>query len=195
MNLEKLNSSRRNIHVIGFDDAHYRGTQIGSPVNLAGVVCSNTRFDGMLWGQIEKDGLNATDVIANLLNESKFGPQVHLVLLDGITFGGANIVDLESLQQRVKTPVVAVMRRMPKLEEFKYVLTQLPDSQERIRRFEGAGEIHEKGGFVFQVKGEQPEIIADSLARITDQGKVPEALRLAHLIGAAVMTGQSGNRA
>jgi len=30
---------------------------------------------------------------------------------------------------------------------------------------------------------------------LTDTGHVPEALRLAHLIGSAIMTGQSSNRA
>ena len=33
------------------------------------------------------------------------------------------------------------------------------------------------------------------LTRLTDTGHVPEALRLAHLIGSAIMTGQSSNRA
>lgn len=33
------------------------------------------------------------------------------------------------------------------------------------------------------------------LNRVTDTGKVPEALRLAHLIGSAVKTGQSSKRA
>jgi hypothetical protein len=34
-----------------------------------------------------------------------------------------------------------------------------------------------------------------ALDRLTDCGKVPEALRLAHLIGAAVIKGESGSQA
>jgi len=37
--------------------------------------------------------------------------------------------------------------------------------------------------------------IARCLGYLSDRGKVPEALRLAHLITAAVVTGKSGKRA
>ena len=40
-----------------------------------------------------------------------------------------------------------------------------------------------------------PEAIASVLQRLTDCGKVPEALRLAHLIGAAIVKGESGRSA
>jgi endonuclease V-like protein UPF0215 family len=43
--------------------------------------------------------------------------------------------------------------------------------------------------------GEEPKSVARALKRITDQGKVPEPLRLAHLTGSAVMLGQSTKRA
>jgi len=42
---------------------------------------------------------------------------------------------------------------------------------------------------------DDPAIVGAALATLTDRGKVPEPLRLAHLIGAAVVTGQSGRRA
>jgi hypothetical protein len=58
-----------------------------------------------------------------------------------------------------------------------------------------AGPIHRRGSFVFQVQGAEPDAIAAALARLTDRGAVPEPLRLAHLIGAAVVTGESGRRA
>jgi endonuclease V-like protein UPF0215 family len=48
---------------------------------------------------------------------------------------------------------------------------------------------------VFQVCGGEVEEVAGLLARVTDQGQVPEALRLAHMIGSAVMMGESGRRA
>jgi endonuclease V-like protein UPF0215 family len=40
--------------------------------------------------------------------------------------------------------------------------------------------------------GRPPEYVARALSRITDRGNVPEPLRLAHLIGAALTTGVSG---
>jgi uncharacterized protein len=47
----------------------------------------------------------------------------------------------------------------------------------------------------FPVCGEKPEIVAIALHRLTDCGKVPQALRLAHLIAAAVIKGESSTSA
>lgn len=78
---------------------------------------------------------------------------------------------------------------------FKHVVDRLPDSEQRWRRVEAAGPIHKYDDFFFQAIGEQVNVIGRVLARLSDQGKVPEALRLAHLIGSAVMLGESGCRA
>lgn len=195
MELAKLLSSGRNIRVIGFDDAHYADKKRGSDVHVAGIVCSNTRFEGMLWDTIAKDGMDSTDRFINMLSTSKFAAQVQIILTDGITFGGCNVVDIEKLNHVLEVPVVTVMRRPPDMDRFRYVVDQLPDQEERWRRVEAAGPIHEMDGFVFQVYGELPKTTARVLRRLTDQGKVPEALRLAHLIGTAIKTGESGKRA
>jgi endonuclease V-like protein UPF0215 family len=55
--------------------------------------------------------------------------------------------------------------------------------------------VHERPPFVFQVRGAEPDEAAFALRKLTDRGNVPEALRLAHLVGSAVMTGESGKRA
>lgn len=47
--------------------------------------------------------------------------------------------------------------------------------------------------FCFQVCGEVPDITTAVLQRLSD--RVPEALKLARLIGAAVFKGESGNSA
>lgn len=195
MELEKLLSCGRKIRVIGFDDAHYADKTRGAEVNVAGIVCSDTRFEGMLWGSIEKDGFDATDQLSKLLSNSKFAAQVQIALTDGITFGGCNVVDLRELNAKLGVPVVAVMRRRPDIDKFRFVIDRLPDSEDRWAQVQAAGPIHEIDGFVFQVVGECPIITARVLKRLTDQGKVPEALRLAHLIGSAVKLGTSGKRA
>ena len=195
MNLAKMLQTHRTIRVAGVDDAHYADKSRGSKVYFSAIVCGGTRFEGMLWGDLEKDGTDATYKIASLLGESKFFPQLHLVLLDGITFGGCNVVDLSQLHDRLNLPIVAVMRRPPNMERFEHVVNKFDDAEERWRCTQAAGEVHQLDGWTFQCVGEEPEIIAKSLQRLTDNGKVPEALRLAHLIGSAVMLGESSNRA
>lgn len=190
MKLARLLERGRRIRVVGFDDGP------GDPtVPLAGVVCSGDRMEGLVWGEILRDGALSTDVISRLVLGSKYAEQLHLVLTDGITFGGLDVVDLAVLSERLGLPCVAVMRRPPDREAFVRALRSVDDPEGRIARMEAAGPVHLWEGGAFQVVGEQPEVIRRVLPKTVQQGKVPEALRLAHLITGAVATGESGRRA
>ena len=180
--------------VAGFDDAPLE-KRAGAVVPLVGTVCSGTRFEGLVWGRVRKDGWTATDEVCRLLVGGKFLPQLHLVLLDGIAFGGFNVVDLPRLAERLGKPCVAVMRRLPDLEAVERALRNLPRAERRLALLKRAGPIHQRSGFTFQVQGAEPEWVVEALGLLTDRGHVPEALRLAHLIGSAVVTGESSKRA
>lgn len=194
MKLESLLKLNRTIRVVGFDDAPFiRGSK--ENVHLAGIICAQTRFEGMVWGQIQQDGFDSTDTICNLLIGGKFLPQLHIVLLDGIGFGGLNFVNLPELCARLQIPCVAVMRSKPDLTAMLEPINRLPYPEKRLELLRNAGTIYEYPPFVFQVCGEHPSVTASVLQRLTDCGKVPEALRLAHLIGAAVIKGESGSSA
>lgn len=194
MDLATLVRRKRKIRVIGFDDAPFAREEPGH-VPIAGVVCAGTRFEGMLWGHIQKDGWDATETICQLLHNSKFFRQLHLVLLDGLGFGGFNLVDLPLIAEQLKLPCVALMRRYPNFDNIQQALSHFPDKPKRLEKLHRAGQIYHYPPFYFQVWGEKPDIIAQALEHVTDCGKVPEALRLAHLIGAAVIKGESGSQA
>jgi uncharacterized protein len=194
VDLTTLIRQKKQIRAIGFDDAPFKRHQ-QSQVNIAGVICTNTRFEGMVWGGVDADGSDATETICRLLLGKKFLPQLHLVLLDGIGFGGFNLVDLPQLAERLKLPCVAVMRKLPNLEKMKRAMSNLPNYEERLIVLQRAGNIYAAAPFFFQVCGEQPEVIAQALIQLTDRGKVPEALRLAHLVSAAVINGESSSQA
>lgn len=192
--LETLLAHRRTIRVMGFDDAPFE-KRPGAPVDVAGVVCADTRFEGMVWGTATRDGDDATRVMAALLTGSKFAEQVHLVLIDGLAVGGFNLVDLPALAEAVGRPCVAVMRKRPDMAAIRRALARFDDVERRLALIARAGPVHAYGPFVFQVAGASPEVIGPTLNRLTDRGHVPEALRVAHLIGSAVRTGESGRRA
>lgn len=184
----------RTLRAVGFDDAPFVRGQRGD-VGVAGVICAGTRFEGLVWGRLRQDGWNATDALVRLLVPGKFLPQLHLVLLDGLSFGGLNVVDLPALASRLGRPCVAVMRRAPDLPAMERAISRLPGAARRLAILRAAGPIHAAGRFTFQVAGAPPEPTADALARLTDRGAVPEPLRLAHLVGSAFQRGESGRRA
>lgn len=195
MNLESLLRLGRTIRVIGFDDAPFMRSNQDKKVFISGIVCAGTRFEGMVWGQVQQDGWDATDVICQLLLGKKFLPQLHVLLLDGIAFGGFNVVDLPLLAQNLALPCVTVMRRLPDMVAIQAAIHRLPQPEERLQLLQRAGTIYQYPPFFFQVCGANPEVIFAVLQRLTDCGKVPEALRLAHLIGTAVVKGESGKSA
>jgi len=184
----------KQLRVIGFDDAPFSKPD-DSHVNISGIVCSNTRFEGMVWGEVRRDGNDATRCLIDLIAKSKFHSQLHAVLIDGIAFGGFNIVDLSELSKALSLPCIAVMRKMPDLVAVDKALQNFSDYQSRIALVKQAGEIFDYSTFYFQCSGIDAKNAGLMLDRVTDKGKVPEALRLAHLIGSAVKTGVSGNRA
>lgn len=190
----KLPSAEKLLRVVGFDDAPFPRT-FRTKVTLTGVVCAGTRFEGLMIGHIVRDGWTATREVVRMLRGGKFLPQIHLVLLDGIAFGGLAMIDLETLSKELDRPCVAVMRKQPDLAAFERAIRKLPRAERRLEILRRAGPIHESPPFFFQVRGAEPDAIARVLPRITDRGHVPEALRLAHVIGTALVTGQSGNRA
>lgn len=191
--LQRLLRDGKAIRTIGFDDAPFAKTARHAP--LAGVVCAGTRFEGLVWGRVRRDGWNANAEIERLLHGKKFLPQLHAVLLDGIAFGGFNVVDLPALAESLGLPCATVMRRLPDLAAIERAMGRMPRAGARLERLRRAGEIHVRAPFVFQVAGCDPDAMHRVLMAVTDRGHVPEALRLAHLIGSAVVTGESSRRA
>ena len=185
---------KKQLRVIGFDDAPFDRTD-GSAVNVSGIVCSDTRFEGMLWGEVSKDGSDATQTLIDMVLASEFYDQIDVVLTDGIALGGFNIIDLPQLAKSLDRPCIAVMRKVPDMAAIDSALQNFEDYSAKKFTMLKAGEIFSVDHFHFQASGCDKDIAAWVLAQLTDTGHVPEALRLAHLIGAAVKTGQSSHRA
>ncbi|MBA4368854.1 MAG: DUF99 domain-containing protein [Desulfobacterium sp.] len=192
--LKTLIERNLQIRVIGFDDAPFQKRR-NSAIYITGAVCAGTVFEGMLWGKVQKDGSDATDVLSGMVTSSKFHEQIHMVLTDGLAFGGFNLIDLPELASQLDRPCVAVMRKPPDIPAIQKALRHFDDCPHRLELLEKAGPVHQTDNFCFQVIGEHPDITAEALKRISNQGNVPEALRIAHLIGSAVVSGQSGRRA
>ena len=193
--LSEMTRLGRTIRALGVDDApfvHRRGER----ANVSGIVCAGVSFEGMLWGEVEVDGEDATAQLIALIKGSKFHAQLHVVLLDGLALGGFNLVDLPALQGALDRPCVAVMRRRPDLARVDAALKNFEDYERRAALVRAAGPIHDRfTPHVFQCVGASPGEVAAALSALTTHGHVPEALRLAHLIGAAVKTGSSSQRA
>lgn len=194
MRLARILESDKTLRTVGFDDQPFeRGSD--EPVGVAGVVCKQTRFDGMVWGEIAPDGRDATRALREALEGGKFLPQLHALLLDGIALGGFNVVDLPALAEALDLPCIAVMRDRPDFERIRAALEHVEGSERRLATMQRAGEIHAADDVFFQVRGCAPEVAAEALDALTLHGHIPEPVRIAHLVATAVANGESGRRA
>lgn len=125
---ERKRWARRLSNVIGFDDAPPARGSTGR-VGLIGCVCSGPRLDIAVRDTVEKDGTDATEVMARLERDRQL-VHVRAVTLQGITFAGSD-VDLHALAERLELPVLVVARRPPRLELVFQALEGLPGWEDK----------------------------------------------------------------
>jgi endonuclease V-like protein UPF0215 family len=173
-------------HAIGFDDGPFEPRHRGD-VDLVGAVCTGVRLDGVLRTRVRRDGANATARIAGLIESSRFRRHLQLVLLQGIAVAGFNVVDIAALNARLALPVVVVARRAPDLDAIREALLgRVPGGRRKWRLIERAGPPHAAAGVWLQCAGIGLDQAAGAVGRLAVHGRIPEPLRIAHLIAGGI---------
>lgn len=187
--------TRHASYVVGFDDAPFERSHRGD-VAIIGAVFNGARLEGVIRGKVRRDGANATSRIATLIERSRFGPSLQAVLLQGVTVAGFNVVDLDALSARLNLPVVAVCRRKPDLDKIRRaLLAAVPGGKRKwtiIARL-GAAQRHRE--VYVQHAGVDWDRAVALVDRFAFNSNLPEPLRTAHLIAAALSRGESRHRA
>jgi endonuclease V-like protein UPF0215 family len=195
MNSEKVvkfRSVKPEIRVLGVDDGVFVPRTKGM-VDVVGVVYRGGYWlDGVMRTEVEVDGTDATEKIAAMIKGSPHYDQLRVVVLNGVTFAGFNVVDIKELFRKVGLPVITVTREKPDFEEIKKALENLPEHEKRWKAMENAGKIVE----VYTRDGEEPvymqvagvsEKDAEKILKNTStRSNVPEALRVAHIIASGL---------
>ncbi|MEZ4358991.1 MAG: DUF99 family protein [Kofleriaceae bacterium] len=181
-------------NVVGFDDAPFSHAHRGD-VRVVGAVCARTRLDGVLSGKVRRDGRNATRTLIELVAASRFRGHIRAVLLQGIALAGFNVVDLQRLAAELDVPVLAMVRKQPRMAKVEHALLQrTPGGARKWRLIQAAGPTERLGAVWVQRVGIERADAAALLAATTLHGNIPEPLRLAHLIAGGVTVGQSRGR-
>lgn len=186
---------RRLHNVIGFDDGPFPRDVRAGPVLLVGAVCARSRLDGVLSGRVTRDGADATEVMARLVTGSQFDGHVQAVLLNGIAVAGFNVIDIHGLAEALGRPVLVIARRPPRLDKIRRALDLLTDGARKWSFIERAGPMEAVGGLYLQRAGLSLAAASDLLSATTIHGRLPEPLRLAHIIAGGIVTGKSRGRA
>jgi endonuclease V-like protein UPF0215 family len=180
------------IRVLGVDDGVFV-PHVESLVLIVGVVFRGGYWvDGVMHSAILVDGFDATEKISNMITDSPQYEELRVIMLNGITFAGFNVVDIKALNAATGLPVVAVTREKPDLPRIYRALKHLPRSEERWKAVLNAGEMAEistrnENEKVYLHTAGVSLIDAEKIVRLTStRSNIPEALRVAHLVASGI---------
>jgi hypothetical protein len=170
-------------------------------VPVIGVVFRGGKFlDGALKTEVQVDGMDATYKIVKLINNTRHKQQLKVIMFDGITLAGFNLVDIKEVNEKTGLPVIVINRKMPDLKKVERALKNFKDFDERWKCIINAGEIKSCAvkdfkKIYYQAAGLDDEEAREIIKLSTTHSYIPEPLRVAHLIAEAVTKGESGGRA
>lgn len=181
---------KREIRVLGIDDGKFIPHTKGTALVVGAVFRGGYSIEAVMHTKIAIDGLDATPKFASMINTSPHRRQLRLVMLNGITFAGFNVVDLKKLHLETGLPVIAITHNKPDLDAICSALKNLPESEERWRLVVEAGEIYEVSNHDTKVYVELAGISLNDAQKIikltSNRSSLPEPLRVAHLIASGI---------
>lgn len=188
------------IRILGFDDSPFKRTD--KKVAVIGVVYRGGSFlDVVLKTEVDVDGLNATQKLSKLINSSRHKPQLKVLMFDGITLGGFNIIDIKKLHKQTELPIIVINRKHPDIESVQEALkNNFNDFKKRWDMILNAGKIkvcNLKNGkkVYYQAMGMEDQEAEEIIQLSSTHSDIPEPLRVAHLIATAIIKGESSGRA
>ncbi len=177
---------KQGIRVLGIDDAAFSFDD--DETFLTGVVYRGTEFiEDIVATPVTVDGEDSTEKVVEIFRACQNTLQVKAILLDGISFAGFNIVDLDDVTEETGKPVIAVTANEPDRDDFRATMERTDNFDEKFDKFEDAREIELKDGKVYiQFSGVSFESAKKIVENSTIHGLTPEPIRVAHMIGRAM---------
>ncbi|GBF35899.1 MAG TPA: DUF99 family protein [Methanothermococcus okinawensis] len=170
------------IGVLGIDDGPFnKGSKI---VILIGTYFrGNKILDGVYFKRIKKDGMDSTEKIVEIV-KGKHRKKINVIFLDGITFGGFNIADIHEIYEKTNIPVVAIMNNLPDYGKIEKVLMKyFKDYEDRISILRSMPKPERFEDIYVQYVGIERETLELIIKKTRLRSKVPECLRVSHIIG------------
>lgn len=198
MNNQKFRKIKPEIRILGIDDAPFTPHGEGEVLIVGTVFRGGFWLDGVLTTHIQLDGSDATDKIIKMVSKSRHLGQIRVIMLDGVTFGGFNVVDIQEIYRKTSVPVIVIMRKIPRFEKIKKALQKFYDWEDRWNNIKKAGPVYEvdvKEPIFMQLSGIGVEDALEIVKLSTTRSAIPEPIRAAHLIAAGVETGESKGNA
>jgi endonuclease V-like protein UPF0215 family len=191
-------SLKRQVRILGIDDSPF--TFQSETALVVGVVARLPMYiEGIMRTEIRVDGSDANDAVIAMVCRSRYREQLRLILFDGVAVGGFNVIDIHRIHRETGIPAATVTREMPDFDRMEAALkAHFPDWQERLKIIKRDPMFTigpRRRSLYATMSGTDAETLELMLAECTVQGRLPEPLRIAHLISSAMVRGESHGRA
>lgn len=171
------------VRTIGFDDSPV--TRPDGRVPVVGVHMRGAhRVEGVLLTDVERDGDDSTNAVARCVAASGLRG-LGAILLDGASFAGFNVVDLDGLHAETRVPCLAFTKGVPDLTAMRAALRNVPNPEGKWALLAARRLVTlptETTPLTISFAGMDEEQAVALLAATTARGLVPEPLRIAHLV-------------
>jgi endonuclease V-like protein UPF0215 family len=189
-----MSRSRRFSHVIGFDDEPFDRAHRGL-VRVVGAVFAGAHLHGIISGRVRRDGAGAARVLAETIRSSRFAAHLQLIMLQGIAVAGFNVIDIADLHRRTGLPILIVARHQPDYDAIRNaLLARIRGGARKWKLIEKAGPMERAAGVYVQRVGLTLVEAEEAIERFAVTGRIPEPLRVAHLVAGGMATGESRGR-
>lgn len=191
---KKFRIIKQEIRILGVDDSPFPSHTTEKVMLVGTVFRAGNWLDGVLSTYIDGDGTDATEKITDMVRNSRNLGQLGVIMLDGITFGGFNLVNIRKIYESTGVPVIVIMRKIPNFESIKKALKRFDDWEYRWANILEAGEVYKVENtepVYMQIHGIEMEDAEDIVRLSTTRSAIPEPLRVAHIIAAGIITGES----
>jgi endonuclease V-like protein UPF0215 family len=189
---------KKQIRLIGIDDSPFSFSDRYCII-IGVIMRGNGYIEGILREEISVDGDDATINCINMINNNRHRSLLKSVLLDGVTFGGFNVIDIHKIYDKTSIPVITITRDKPDYYQIKHALEN--NFQDWTFRLEiiKKGKIHEiktkHNPIYIKYVGIDLDEAKEIINISTIRGVIPEPIRVAHLIASGIKRGESYGKA
>ena len=198
---------KKEIRLIGIDDSPFDKFRSKSKNNnkqknkpkqkdiliIGTVFRGGDYLEGVLSSKIRVDGINSTKKLIEMINNCKFKPSLKGIILDGIAFGGFNIIDINKLNKKTNIPVIVVIRKYPNFKKIKQALNKM-NQPSRFELIKKAGKIYKVDNIYIKLAGIDLNNAKDIPKISCKKSFLPKPLRVAHMIASGIIKGESKGR-
>ena len=189
---------KQQIRLLGIDDSPFTFTD--KYAIIIGVVMRGGNYiECVLKSQVSIDGDDATFVCKDIIKNTRHRKQLKAMLLDGISLGGFNVVDIDYIFKSTNLPVITITRDKPDFNKIEKALKKnFLDWEKRLKIIKN-GDIHvvntSHNPIYVKCSGIDIEEAKEIIKISTIRGVIPEPIRVAHLIASGIVRGESYGKA